>query len=152
MTVPEYFETGKYSPRASVQTLSNAMDVGAPSNMERIEDLYRHDLQQIKAAFSAHAVTDEQTKATMQAVYSAYNYVADPHTVVGIYCAEKLYASEKNIVMSTAHPAKFKEDVEEILGINIELPHQLSRLIGKDSENIAMGNDYEEFKSFLLSC
>jgi threonine synthase len=150
--VPEYFETGKYSPRASVQTLSNAMDVGAPSNMERIEDLYHHDLLQIKAAFNAHAVTDEQTKATMQAIFSKYNYVADPHTAVGIYCAEKFYSSEKNIVMSTAHPAKFKEDVEEILGINIELPYQLSQLLGKDSENIAIGKDYQEFKSFLLSC
>jgi threonine synthase len=149
--VPEYFESGNYSPRASVQTLSNAMDVGAPSNMERIEDLYHHDLQQIKAAFSAHAVTDEQTKATMQAIFSKYNYVADPHTAVGIYCAEKFYASKQNIVMSTAHPSKFKEDVEQILSVNIKLPKQLSQLLGKDSQNIEIGNDYQKFKSFLLS-
>jgi threonine synthase len=148
--VPEYFETGKYCPRASVQTLSNAMDVGAPSNMERIEVLYHHNLEKIKTHFNAHSVSDEHTKECMKAVYSKYNYITDPHTAVGIYCAEQFYGSEKNIVMSTAHPAKFKEDVEQILGIKVELPTQLSHLLGKDSENIAMGKDYQEFKSYLI--
>jgi len=149
--VPEYFDTGTYTPRPSVQTLSNAMDVGAPSNMERINNLFGNDVSKIKDEISAYTVSDEQTKATMQSIYERYNYIADPHTAVGIRVAEEKANNETCVVMSTAHPAKFKADVEQILGISIPLPKQLSDLLNKPKQQMNIPNSFSVLKDFLLT-
>jgi threonine synthase len=149
--VPEYFNTGTYTPRPSVQTLSNAMDVGAPSNMERINNLFGSDVSKIKSEISAYTVSDEETKATMKSVYEKYNYVADPHTAVGLQVAEQATKNETCVVMSTAHPAKFKADVEQILGINITLPKQLNDLLNKPQQQMNIPNSFSTLKDFLLT-
>lgn len=149
--VPEYFNTGKYTSRPSVQTLSNAMDVGAPSNMERINNLFGNDVSKIKDEISAYSVSDEQTKATMKSAYEKYNYIADPHTAVGIHVAEEKANYETTVVMSTAHPAKFKADVEQILGIQLPLPKQLSDILNKPQQLLNMVNSFPVLKDFLLT-
>lgn len=148
--VPSYLASGNYISRPSVQTLSNAMDVGAPSNLERINCLFSDDVVAIKKELTALSVSDIATKATMLDTYSEYSYIADPHTAVGIHAANELPTNETTLVMSTAHPAKFKEDVENVLGIEIPLPKQLSDLIGKQSNKIEMENDFDTLKSVLL--
>lgn len=147
--VPAYFETGNYIPTSSKHTLSNAMDVGAPSNMERLLTLYNHDLQNMRTDFEAVAVTDEETKKTMRDTYDRFGYIADPHTAVGICVAEKLKTDTPKIVMSTAHPAKFKKDVEQILQIKLPLPTQLSCLLNKQVYKEELPDDYNAFKAAI---
>lgn len=147
--VPAYFETGNYIPTSSKHTLSNAMDVGAPSNMERLLTLYNHDLQSMRTDFEAVAVTDEETKKTMRDTYDRFGYIADPHTAVGICVAEKLKTDTPKIVMSTAHPAKFKKDVEQILQIKLPLPTQLSCLLNKQVYKEELPDDYNAFKAAI---
>ena len=149
--VPKFLETGSYEPKPSVRTISNAMDVGAPSNIERIEDLFAHNVEEIKAHISAISVSDDDTKRTIKNVFEKYNYVSDPHTAVGIFVAEMLAKNELAVVMSTAHPAKFKEDVEAILGREITLPTQLSALLEKTKKSTEISNSYEALKKELLS-
>lgn len=148
--VPNYFNTGIYSPSHSKPTLSNAMDVGAPSNMERILSLYENDLNAIKSDLESLSVNDDQTIMTMQEIYKTHGYVADPHTAVGIYAAQIRTSDNPIVVMSTAHPAKFKEDVDRILGISVELPIQLRLLLGKTVLKETIKNDYDLLKSQLL--
>lgn len=148
--VPNYFSTGVYTPSSSVRTLSNAMDVGAPSNMERILSLYGNDLAAIKNDFESLSVSDEQTKSTMQAIYKTHGYIADPHTAVGIFVAQNRNSQQPIIVMSTAHPAKFKDDVEQILDTTLDLPTQLSKLLKKEVLKEMTKNDYQQLKSLLL--
>jgi threonine synthase len=147
--VPTYFTTGHYTPRASVQTISNAMDVGTPSNMERILSLYDNSLEKVAADVTAFAATDEETANTMKAYFQKYNYIADPHTAVGLFVAEKFAPNEQKLVMATAHPAKFKETVEDILRTTIELPIQLSSLLDKPSKAVSIRNDFEELRGIL---
>jgi threonine synthase len=147
--VPTYFTTGHYTPRASVQTISNAMDVGTPSNMERILSLYDDSLEKVAADVTAFAATDEETANTMKAYFQKYNYIADPHTAVGLFVADKFAPNEQKLVMATAHPAKFKETVEDILRTNIELPIQLSSLLDKPSKAVFIRNDFEELRGIL---
>ncbi len=149
--VPEYFNTGTYTPRPSVQTLSNAMDVGAPSNMERINNLFESDVAKIKSEISAFTVSDEATIATMKLVFEKHNYIADPHTAVGLHVAEQAAKNETCVVVATAHPAKFKADVEQILGINIPLPKQLSDLLNKPQQQMNIPNSFSALKDFLLT-
>ena len=147
--VPTYFTTGHYTPRASVQTISNAMDVGTPSNMECILSLYDNSLEKVAEDVTAFAATDEETAITMKAYFEKYNYIADPHTAVGLFVAEKFAPSEQKLVMATAHPAKFKETVEDILRTTIELPIQLSSLLDKPSKAVSIRNDFEELRGIL---
>lgn len=148
--VPQYFSTGEYHTKPSVQTISNAMDVGNPSNMERIFSLFENDLANIKKQLTAFSVSDDDTKNTMQLLYEKYGYIADPHTAVGVFAANKFSPETYNLVMSTAHPAKFKEDVENVLEIEISLPKQLSDLLRKESKKIEMENDFGELELLLL--
>jgi threonine synthase len=147
--VPTYFTTGHYTPRASVQTISNAMDVGTPSNMERILSLYDNSLEKVAADVTAFAATDEETANTMKACFQKYNYIADPHTAVGLFVADKFAPNEQKLVMATAHPAKFKETVEDILRTAIELPIQLNSLLDKPSKAVSIRNDFEELRGIL---
>jgi threonine synthase len=148
--VPIYLANGTYSPRPSVQTLSNAMDVGAPSNLERINCLFNDDVTAIKNVLTAVSVSDLETKNTMLDTYTKHHYIADPHTAVGIHAANEVSLKETTFVMSTAHPSKFKQEVESILEIDVALPKQLSDLLDKESEKVEIDNDFEELSSFLL--
>jgi len=153
--IPEYLETGCYRPRPSIRTYSNAMDVGAPSNWERIRNLYDDDHERIKSVLWSTSVDDKCTVTRMQRTYEHYHYIADPHTAVGLEAVERCRrqvprtAESAFIGLSTAHPAKFNEVVELALGIPAELPQPLQEVMNKEKNALPMGNRYAELKEYL---
>ena len=150
--VPQYIKTGKYSPRPSVRTLSNAMDVGNPSNFARMADLYCSTWNIFKSNISGYAYSDEETKEGMREVLKKYGYVIDPHGAVG-YLALKDYQKENpekvGIVLETAHPSKFLDEVESIIGQKVEVPERLAILAKKKKEATFMGTGFGDFKDWL---
>ena len=151
-TVPKYLETGNYEPKPSFATISNAMDVGNPSNFVRIEKLYNGNLAHLKDDIQAYSFTDEETRSGIREIYNQYGYIADPHGAVG-YLGLKKYLEKHpdyyGLFLETAHPAKFRETVSEALDKNIALPPQLSNLSGKEVSFTEIA-DYQDLKSFLL--
>ncbi|MBX2890769.1 MAG: threonine synthase [Saprospiraceae bacterium] len=150
--VPAYIETGVYAPRASTRTLSNAMDVGAPSNFARMLDLYCSTWNMIRADVVGFSFSDEETQEAMRDIDKTYNYVIDPHGAVG-YLALRKYQQENpctGIVLETAHPGKFVEDVTRILGHPIEIPSSLAELGDKEKRAVSIKANYPLFKSWLL--
>ena len=150
--VPQYLSSGTYTPTPSVPTLSNAMDVGNPSNFARMLDLYGSTWNNMKENIVGYAYDDETTKAAMREVKSTYNYVIDPHGAVA-YLALKAYQKTHDVVgilLETAHPAKFLEDVESILEQKIPIPERLAVLADKKKEARLSSTDFSDFKEFLL--
>ena len=158
--VPEYLNSGEFSPRPSIRTISNAMDVGNPSNFARMLDIYRavngdecSTWNMMKDAISGFAFTDEQTKKGVLEVKNKYNYTIDPHGAVGYLALKSYQKDHKNttgIILETAHPSKFKEDMELILGQDIEVPERLNRLASLTKVAHNMSIDFDPFKNFLL--
>ncbi len=142
-TIPEYLESGVYNPRDAIKTLANAMDVGAPSNMERLFDLFRTYEERCEN-ISAWSVSDDQIRRTIKEVYSEENYVMCPHTA----CAERVrrdhFATEDTIIVSTAHPAKFDTVVEPLVGTTVPMPEALSSLMDKKSIYKEIDADYHQ--------
>jgi threonine synthase len=129
-TVPDYLDTGTYKPRPSVATISNAMDVGAPNNWERIEHLFGGDLEALRGILRWGARTDEETEATIRDL-QAHRYLADPHAAVACGVLEqRLARGETGVFLGTAHPAKFLP-VYERMGIEVPIPESLSVLLGR---------------------
>lgn len=152
--VPEFLSTGSYKPRPSIRTISNAMDVGNPSNFARMMDLFGFTWNSFKKDIKGYALTDEETKEGMKEVFDKYNYVIDPHGAVG-YLALKKYQQETNgtcgIILETAHPTKFLDDVEEILEQKVEVPERLAVLANETKIATKMTTHFDEFKNWLLS-
>ncbi len=150
--VPEYLSKGKFTPRPSETTISNAMDVGNPSNFARILEMYDHDWEAIKQDIVGYSFTDKQTKQCMEDVYKKTDYVLDPHGAVA-YLGLREYQKENDVIgifLETAHPAKFLETVESTLDKKIEIPENLQVTLDKEKLSIEMGKDYEGFREFLL--
>jgi threonine synthase len=145
--VPEYLESGRFAPRQSIQTIANAMDVGRPSNFARIMDLYGGDHAQVTADISGFSLDDAGIRETMRNVLSEYNYQLDPHGAVGYAALES--QSSSGLFLATAHPAKFKEVVDQACGTAIELPPALSCLVNKAVQRITIPNDFEALKQIL---
>lgn len=151
--VPQYLETGKYKPIPSVRTLSNAMDVGNPSNFARMLDIYSSTWNNMINEIKGYAFDDEATKQGVKEVFNKYNYIIDPHGAVG-YLALKEYQKENDvagIVLETAHPTKFLDDMESILEQKIPIPNRLASLAEKEKVATSMGTDFKDFKDWLLS-
>lgn len=148
-----YLQTGKYTPRPSIATIANAMDVGAPSNFARILDLFGNDHQKITQLISGYRYTDEEIAMTMQNVYRKYNYMLDPHGACGYQALadEKLTPDETGLFLETAHPAKFKETVEKIIGQNIEMPDKLQAFMKGKKQSIELNKTFDAFKQYLLA-
>ena len=151
--VERYFKTNTYSPLPSIQTISNAMDVGNPSNFIRIQKLYDNNFEALKNNLTAYSFSDEQTKEAISAIYEGSGYIADPHGAVG-YLGCKSYR-EKNpaaqtIFLETAHPTKFLDVVEAVIPEKIALPPQIQAVIEKEKSAIYV-EDYSQFKTFLLN-
>lgn len=151
--VERYFKTNAYSPLPSIQTISNAMDVGNPSNFIRIQKLYDNDFEALKNNLTAYSFSDEQTKEALSEIYKGSGYIADPHGAVG-YLGCKSYR-EKNpaaqtIFLETAHPTKFLDVVEALIPEKIALPSQIQAVIEKEKSAIFV-EDYSQFKTFLLN-
>ena len=146
-----YLKTGQYDPQPSKQTLANAMDVGDPSNFARIYDLFGGDHDAIASLISGATYSDEQIRHTMKKCYEETGYVLDPHGACGYQALKDgLKKGETGVFLETAHPAKFKEKVDEILGTDIEIPKRLADFMKGKKKSIEMPNDFNKFKDFLL--
>ena len=147
----EYLQTGKYNPRPSIQTIANAMDVGAPSNFARVYDLYNKDYEAICQDISGATYSDAQIADTMREVYQKTGYVCDPHGACGYRAlAEGLRADEMGVFLETAHPAKFKTTVDDILGTDIELPAKLQAFMKGTKQSVPMTKEFDDFKAYLM--
>jgi threonine synthase len=152
--VPDYLATGKYEPKPSVETISNAMDVGAPSNFVRMRLLAGDEIEHVRKIVKGYDTTDEKTKEIMLDVYQRTGYVMCPHTAVA-YDGLLQYAAEYpgdyyGVLLSTAHYAKFLPTVESTLGTSVEVPARLAELLDKQKKSIPMGTDFDSFKQYLL--
>ncbi len=153
-TVPEYLESGIYSPKKTKPTISNAMDVSDPSNFVRIQKIFNNDIQKIKKIIKAYSFNDNQTREAIKDVYNRNNYLMDPHSAIG-YLGLKSYLSNNStnssgIFLSTAHPIKFKEQVEKSIGKEIPVPSRLKGIMGKSKRSIEI-KSYNDLKDQLLS-
>jgi threonine synthase len=147
----KYLQNGKYEPKASIQTIANAMDVGNPSNFARIYDLFEGSHEKISHLISGATYTDEQIAHTMRQCYADTKYILDPHGACGYQALkEQLQPNEVGIFLETAHPAKFKEKVDAIIGEDITIPERLQAFMRGTKQSIKMSNRFEEFKAFLL--
>ncbi|MDE7118533.1 MAG: threonine synthase, partial [Bacteroidaceae bacterium] len=147
-----YLQTGKYVPKASVQTIANAMDVGDPSNFARVYELYGKSHEAICADISGATYKDEQIAETIREVKSETGYVCDPHGACGYRALkEGLAAGEVGVFLETAHPAKFKDTVDGILGGSLEIPAKLQAFMKGTKQSIPMSKDFADFKAYLLS-
>ena len=155
----KYLQTGKYEPKASVQTLANAMDVGDPSNFARIINLYSENNQltpeathhRITNLISGSTYSDEQIKETMRQCYKETGYILDPHGACGYQAlVDGLQPGEVGVFCETAHPAKFKEKVDDILGIDVEIPARLRAFMEGQKQSVQMTKDFNDFKQYLL--
>jgi len=150
-TVPNYLIDGVYNPKPSKATISNAMDVGNPSNFIRIRELFNNDLKLLKRTFSSYSFSDTETRATMKEIYTNTGYVAEPHGAVG-YLGLKKYGLKENeygIFLETAHPVKFLDVVEATLPVQVKIPEQIQKVINNKKVALQIA-DYEGLQSFLL--
>jgi threonine synthase len=153
--VPCYLRAGEFHPRPAIQTLSNAMDVGNPNNFPRLLDLCRNRLASVQREIWGHSASDEETLQAMKSVYERFQYIADPHTAVGVLGWEA-YRHEhpepaQGLVLATAHPAKFADIVTRAIGQAPALPDRLAAYLHRPKLSIPMSSQYDDFKQFLLS-
>ena len=148
----KYLQTGLYEPKPSVQTIANAMDVGDPSNFARIYDLYGKSHAAITADISGATYTDEQISETIKEVKAETCYTCDPHGACGYRALkEGLRQGEVGVFLETAHPAKFKDTVDKILGESIDIPAKLQAFMQGKKQSVPMSKDFSDFKQFLLA-
>ena len=146
-----YLQTGKYEPKPSKQTLANAMDVGDPSNFARIYDLYGKSHERITSLISGATYSDEQIRQTMKQCYEETGYILDPHGACGYQALEDgLKEGEVGVFCETAHPAKFKEKVDDILGIDVEIPDRLAAFMKGEKQSVPMTKAFADFKTYLM--
>ena len=147
-----YLQTGKYEPKASRQTIANAMDVGDPSNFARIYDLYKGDHSAVTSLISGATYSDDMIRETMRQCYADNGYILDPHGACGYRAlSEQLKAGETGVFCETAHPAKFKDTVDSIIGAEVEIPERLAAFMKGEKQSVEMGKSFVEFKEYLIS-
>ena len=149
--VYQYLKTGEYHPLASKQTIANAMDVGDPSNFARIYDMYKGSHDAIAKVMAGAAYTDEQIRQAMRNCYRQNGYVLDPHGACGYQALKELLEDgETGVFCETAHPAKFKQTVEEVIGTVVPIPERLAAFMSKEKQSIALSKQFADFKAFLM--
>ena len=152
--VPEYLRTGNYQSKKSVTTISNAMDVGNPSNFIRVLELFKNSYKSISEKISGYTVSDEITKQTIAEVYQKEHYILDPHGAVAYYALEdylKSHQGKKGMILETAHPVKFPYTVEDVIGRSIEIPEAVKPLFQLEKKSVLMEPTFSELKSWLLT-
>jgi branched-chain amino acid transport system permease protein len=148
----QYLQTGQYNPRPSVATIANAMDVGDPSNFARVLDLYGASHAAISAGITGAAYTDEQIRETVKKTYEDMHYLLDPHGACGYRALEEgLQPGETGVFLETAHPAKFLDTVEGIIGDKVEIPAKLQAFMKGEKKSLPMTKEFADFKKYLLS-
>ncbi len=147
-----YLQTGRYEPKPSKQTLANAMDVGDPSNFARIYDLYGKSHERISSLIGGATYSDEQIRQTMRQCYEETGYILDPHGACGYQAlVDGLKPGEVGVFCETAHPAKFKEKVDDILGIDVDIPARLRAFMQGQKQSVPMTKDFADFKQYLMN-
>ena len=147
-----YLQTGRYEPKPSKQTLANAMDVGDPSNFARIYDLYGKSHERINSLIGGATYSDEQIRQTMRQCYEETGYILDPHGACGYQAlVDGLKPGEVGVFCETAHPAKFKEKVDDILGIDVDIPARLRAFMQGQKQSVPMTKDFTDFKQYLIN-
>jgi threonine synthase len=150
----EYVRTGTFTPRPSTPTISNAMDVGNPSNFARMLELYDHNVEKMREDIFHASFSDDETRIAITEVFEKYHYILDPHGAVG-YLGLSAFLKDRpeyqGIFLETAHPAKFPEIVEEVIGQNVETPARLAEYMTREKHSIKMPNDFLSFKQYLMS-
>ncbi len=152
-TVPNFLQTNNYTPKQAVATISNAMDVGNPSNFVRILEIFNKETDTLKNNLSAISISDEETKRTLKKVYETTHYLLDPHGAVGYHALEdylKTHPTQKGIVIETAHPVKFFDVVEPIIDSPIKIPAAIKQQLGAEKKSLLIENNAEALKEFLL--
>lgn len=151
--VPEFLETGVYRPRPSIATISNAMDIGDPSNFARISELYDNNIEEMRKDLTGFSFSDYDARNTMKAVYNEFNYLTDPHGALAYKGLKKWMEKNKGqgVFLETAHPAKFIDVVEYAIENKIEIPEKLNEYLKREKKSILIGNSFEELKTFLLN-
>ena len=151
-TVPEFMKTRSYTPKPSTATISNAMDVGDPSNFIRIRHLFNDDFEKLSATLSSFTFSDDETKVAMRSIYKDSKYIADPHGAVGYLGLKKYqenYPDTYGIFLETAHPVKFLDVVEDTIPERLVIPSQIQKVMDKPKNSIKI-DSYEKLKSHLL--
>ena len=152
--VPGYLKGGTYTPKDSVQTLSNAMDVGNPSNFVRIKALFGGSDASIRSHIKGYSYTDEETLDEIRTVKKQQNYLLCPHTAIGVRAAKEYATSQLGgvplVTLATAHPVKFRDVIEPETGQKIDIPERLAIWLKREKQSISIGNSFEEFKGFLI--
>ncbi|MCO5249662.1 MAG: threonine synthase [Chitinophagales bacterium] len=153
--VPQYLQNGNFVPRPSVSTISNAMDVGNPSNFARILDIYNNDWETIHTDIKGYSYSDTETSECIKKVHQEKNFTICPHTAVG-YLAMEAFLKDKSepsnaIVLATAHPVKFGNVVEPLIGEKIEIPQRLSKMLKGEKQSIPMSKNFDDFKEWLMN-
>lgn len=154
-TVPQYLKTGHYAPKPSVATLSNAMDVGDPSNWVRIADMFKDNISALKSLVTGYSYDDDETMAAIKFIFDNYNYVACPHTAIAWQALrdwqqDNFKPDVAGVFLSTAHPCKFPDVYPESISNKINVPDQVKELTKKEKHRVALGKDFEGFKEYLL--
>jgi len=150
-TIPRFLENGIYDAKPSISTISNAMDVGNPSNFVRIQEMYNNDLSEFEKDFSSYSYTDEETKLAMKNIYANSRYIAEPHGAVGYLGLKKELEKQPNSIgffLETAHPIKFLDVVEPVLNVKLEIPKQIESVLGKEKVSIKI-KSFDDLKDFL---
>ena len=156
--VPKFLETGNYEAKPSKQTISNAMDVGNPSNFERMKSLFNNDVSEFKKEIESYSFSDEATKKAMQEVKKDFNYTLDPHGAVAYLGLQALRQAQSDkinedfvgVLLETAHPAKFVEVVEDVLKEQIEIPEKLEAFNKREKKSVEFPVDFEAVKNYLI--
>ena len=152
--VPQYLRTGQYQSKKAIPTISNAMDVGSPSNFIRILELFQHKYKNISAKISGYTVSDALTKQTIAAIFKKYNYTLDPHGAVAYYALAQYLQQEpdaKGIFLETAHPVKFPGTVEAMTGKEIAIPESARYLFAKEKQSIPMDASFDSLKEWFMN-
>lgn len=153
--VPVYLRTNLFTPRDSARTISNAMDVGNPSNFVRMLDLYDQQTEKLKQDIVGYAFTDDETRAAMRHLYALSSYTLDPHGAIGFLGLQKYMHEHTSdvtgVFLETAHPAKFKEVVDQALGKPVEIPDVLQKFMLQTKQSVIMAAEFQAFKNYLLT-
>jgi threonine synthase len=151
---PKYLSSGIFKPKPSKKTYSNAMDVGNPSNLARITDLFDNDLELLKSVIYSNSFSDEETLDAIREVKNEFEYIIDPHGAVGYLAAldykKNISSNSQIIILETAHPAKFSDVVEKAIGEKVVIPERLEECMNKEKQSIMLSNDYNEFKNYFV--
>jgi threonine synthase len=151
--VPGFLTSGNYQPKTAIATISNAMDVGDPSNFGRVMQIFGQSFPLVTEHLSSYSISDEQTKETIGRIFKEHQYLLDPHGAVGFVSLEKYLAEnngKKGIILETAHPVKFPDSVEKATGVSINYPLQVEKIMSREKRSTVVTPDYQAIKDFLM--